>query len=69
MLNTPKVDFCPALLRMWESDLQLNLTRTKKEKILYFIYNYEGSMRYQELNYKVIMKWYHTPDVFTDYVS
>lgn len=52
-----------AFIQAWERDLGVRFSETQKNKIFMFTHKASMATRYQEGGYKILTRWYRTPEV------
>lgn len=62
LLITSPENYQIPTLRTWERDMQCNFTSRQKQNILYFTFKSSICTKMQETNYKLVTRWYNTPD-------
>lgn len=63
MLISPMEDFQLPSLAKWERHLNCHLSSSKRQHILKFTHKSSLCSKIQETNYKILMRWYRTPDL------
>lgn len=61
LLNTPVELPDLTHIKKWETDLQCQFTDTQKQTIIRFSLKSSICTKTQELNYKILTRWYYTP--------
>lgn len=61
MLVTPGESFRPPYIAQWERDLSISFTDHQMDRMLFFAYKTSICSRYQEIGYKCLTRWHHTP--------
>lgn len=63
LMNTPPSDFVPPGLLKWEIELDCRFNDIKRQRILGFTHKSPICAKIQETNYKILSRWYRTPEL------
>lgn len=67
LLNSPSEQPDLSFLRKWEAELQWTFTKTQIQNILRFSLKSSICTKIQETNYKILTRWYYTPQILHKY--
>lgn len=66
LLSAPPEDFIMPGLRKWERDLDQTFTPSQRQNIIYLSIKSLRCTKTQELNYKLLTRWYYTPQTLNN---